>query len=112
MINAISNIDNSLLTSNNSKEPLQKKENIVKVKEYTKDNNDIISEVKDINKKIEIKNIKYEQILSSNNFGYNSESKDFYIKVERGESVNQYPTDEMMKLKVFMKEQLNKAEGK
>ncbi|MDY3204623.1 MAG: hypothetical protein RBR70_06095 [Arcobacter sp.] len=45
---------------------------------------------------------KYEVVLSNTNFGYNDSSKDFYVKVERGNVENQYPTEEMMKMKAYM----------
>ena len=45
---------------------------------------------------------KYEVVLSNTNFGYNDSSKDFYVKVERGTVENQYPTEEMMRVKAYM----------
>lgn len=45
---------------------------------------------------------KYESLISNINFGYNRESKDFYIKVERGNVENQYPTEEMMRVKAYV----------
>ena len=45
---------------------------------------------------------KYEVVLSNTNFGYNDSSKDFYVKVERGSAENQYPTEEMMRVKAYM----------
>ena len=44
---------------------------------------------------------RYESLISNINFGYNRESKDFYIKVERGNVENQYPTEEMMRVKAY-----------
>lgn len=43
-----------------------------------------------------------EFMISNVNFGYNPESKDFYVKVNRSDYMSQYPTDEMMKLKVYL----------
>lgn len=44
----------------------------------------------------------YQEVALTNlNFGYNSSSKDFYVKAVRGESESQFPTDEMMKLKAY-----------
>ena len=44
----------------------------------------------------------YQEVeLTNLNFGYNSSSGDFYVKAIRGEAQNQYPTDEMMKLKAY-----------
>lgn len=43
-----------------------------------------------------------EFIISNVNFGYNEESKDFYVKVNRSDYFAQYPTDEMMRLKAYL----------
>lgn len=44
----------------------------------------------------------YQEVALTNlSFGYNSSSKDFYVKAVRGESESQFPTDEMMKLKAY-----------
>lgn len=45
---------------------------------------------------------KFESVISNTNFGYNTKSKDFFVKVERGNIENQYPTQEMMKVKAYM----------
>jgi uncharacterized FlaG/YvyC family protein len=45
---------------------------------------------------------RYESLISNINFGYNRESKDFYIKVERGNVENQYPTEDMMRVKAYV----------
>lgn len=45
---------------------------------------------------------KYEVVLSNTNFGFNDSSKDFYVKVERGNAENQYPTEEMMRVKAYL----------
>ena len=44
---------------------------------------------------------KYEVVLSNTNFGFNSSSQDFFVRVERGNSENQYPTEDMMKISKF-----------
>lgn len=43
-----------------------------------------------------------EVVLSNQNFGFNDSSSDFFIKVTRGDAINQYPTDDMMKLKAYL----------
>lgn len=44
----------------------------------------------------------YNQVSLTNlSFGFNPESKDFFIKVKRGDFEAQYPTDEMMRLKAL-----------
>ena len=45
--------------------------------------------------------IYHEVSLSNTVFGFNESSKDFYVKVSRGEFENKYPTDQMMKLKAY-----------
>ncbi|WP_198304764.1 hypothetical protein [Arcobacter vandammei] len=45
---------------------------------------------------------KYETLISNINFGYNKESKDFYVKVTRGDVENQYPTEDMMRVKAYL----------
>lgn len=46
--------------------------------------------------------------LTNINFGFNNSSHDFFVKVRQGEMENQYPTDEMMRLKAYLME-TNKA---
>lgn len=42
-----------------------------------------------------------EVVLTNLNFGFNDSSKDFFVKAVRGESQNQFPTDDMMRLKAY-----------
>ena len=44
----------------------------------------------------------YETVLTNTNFGFNDSSKDFFVKAVRGNSENQYPTEDMMKLKTYL----------
>jgi len=46
-----------------------------------------------------------EVVLTNLDFGYNDSSKDFYVKITRGDAEYQYPTDDMMKLKAYYLEQ-------
>lgn len=49
-----------------------------------------------------VKAVPYQEVVLTNlNFGFNNSSKDFYVKAIRGEAENQYPTDEMMRLKAY-----------
>lgn len=67
-------------------------------------------EIKEFNSANKINISNYQEFeLTNLNFGFNSGSKDFFVKVQRGEIENQYPTDEMMKLKEYLMN-LNKAE--
>lgn len=79
-----------------SKENLEQvqQEAIVKAKEA--------SDLKEVKNEKMASSSKYEVVLSNTNFGYNDSSKDFYVKVERGNIENQYPTEEMMKIKAYM----------
>lgn len=45
---------------------------------------------------------KYEVLLTNTNFGFNNTSRDFFVKVKRGDAENQYPTESMMKAKAHM----------
>ena len=49
----------------------------------------------------------FEIMLVSTKFGYNPKSKDFFIKVERNNTIHQYPTDEMMKFKIYQQTLMN-----
>ena len=44
----------------------------------------------------------YETVLTNLNFGFNDASKDFYVKAIRGKAENQYPTEDMMRLKAYL----------
>ena len=90
-------IDNSRL---NNVEKMQKvaevddKNKVIKDDEYkkalgTKDNSD-----------------KNEVILDNVRFGYNKNSKDFFVKVTRGEAEYKYPTEDMMKVKAYILQEL------
>lgn len=50
-----------------------------------------------------------EVILDNIKFGYNRESKDFFVKITRGDIENKYPTEDMMKIKAFLIEELEKS---
>ena len=47
-----------------------------------------------------------EVILDNIKFGYNRESKDFFVKITRGDIENKYPTEDMMKVKAFILQEL------
>lgn len=89
------------------KAPLNNENNINKILSNKNDK----TEESDKNTNVENKNInnyKYQIPLYNQNFGYNSESKDFFIKVQRGVVELQYPTEEMMKMKIHMQEEIKK----
>ncbi|WP_428024113.1 flagellin [Arcobacter sp.] len=45
-----------------------------------------------------------EVVLDNVKFGYNKESKDFFVKVTRGDAEFKYPTEDMMKVKAHLNE--------
>ncbi|RXJ87921.1 flagellin [Arcobacter sp. CECT 8985] len=49
---------------------------------------------------------KQEVILDNVRFGYNRNSKDFFVKVTRGETEYKYPTEDMMRIKAQLLHQL------
>ena len=68
---------------------------------------DILVKEKEVSQVKETKNetnnsSKYEVVLANMNFGFNDSSKDFYVKVARGNAENQYPTEDMMKIKAYL----------
>ena len=86
--------------SNKSSE-ITTEESIQQVKQEAISKDKEVSETKNIEDKVRTPN-KFEVVLSNTNFGYNSSSKDFYVKVERGNIENQYPTQDMMKTKAYL----------
>ncbi len=49
---------------------------------------------------------KNEVILDNVKFGYNKSSKDFFVKITRAEAEYKYPTEDMMKVKAFILQEL------
>jgi len=49
---------------------------------------------------------KNEVILDNVKFGYNKSSKDFFIKITRAEAEYKYPTEDMMKVKAFIMQEI------
>lgn len=60
-----------------------------------------VSEAKGVENNVATTN-KFEVVISNTNFGYNTSSKDFFVKVERGKVENQYPTQDMMRTKAYL----------
>lgn len=50
-----------------------------------------------------------EVILDNVKFGYNKNSKDFSVKVTRGEAEYRYPTEDMMRVKTFLLNEIEKS---
>lgn len=49
-----------------------------------------------------------EVIIDNVQFGYNRLSKDFFVKVTRGDAEYKYPTEDMMRVKAFLLQELEK----
>lgn len=86
--------------SSNETQKVGKKDQLAQIQQEAIDKQKEVSDTKKIES--QNSNSKYEVVLANTNFGYNGNSKDFYVKVARGNSENQYPTEEMMKMKAYM----------
>ena len=98
-IGRIAEIDNSKL---NNLEKMQKISNV-------DEKNKVIQEdeyKKALGKDMPDKN---EVILDNIRFGYNKSSKDFFVKVTRGEAEYKYPTEDMMKVKAYILQELESS---
>ncbi|NQY54509.1 MAG: flagellin [Campylobacteraceae bacterium] len=77
-------------------------ERSTKVKEIDKDTKIIDhEEYKKANKDQEVI-VLNEVVIDNIKFGYNKASKDFFIKVTRGDAEFRYPTEDMMKVKAHL----------
>ena len=45
---------------------------------------------------------RFEYTLANTNFGFNDNSRDFFVRVARGTAENQFPTEDMMRLKSYL----------
>ncbi len=68
--------------------------------------NNEVSKAKEAQKILKIENSTkstfIEYTLTNFNFGFNNNSNDFFVRAIRGEAENQYPTDDMMRLKAYL----------
>ncbi len=53
---------------------------------------------------------KIEVMLDNVKFGFNKDSRDFFVKITKGNSEFKYPTEDMMKVKAFLLQELNEIE--
>lgn len=100
-IGRVAEIDNAKV---NNLEKLQKISNV-------DENKKIVDEEqykKALGSDIESKN---EVILDNVRFGYNRTSKDFFVKVTRGEAEYKYPTEDMMKVKAYILQELESLQN-
>ncbi len=54
---------------------------------------------------------KNEVILDNIKFGYNRTSRDFFVKVTRGNSEYKYPTEDMMRIKAHLLRELEEQQN-
>ena len=80
---------------------IKNKDELKQIKQQIVASEEKVSDVKEIKNQNSTPS-KYEVSLSNMNFGFNDSSKDFFVKVERGNMENQYPTAEMMRIKAYM----------
>jgi uncharacterized FlaG/YvyC family protein len=67
-----------------------------------KDKVDPEEKYKNVQPKLESKS--NEMILDNVKFGYNSDTNDFFVRITKGDTELQYPTEDMMKLKQTLME--------
>ena len=84
-------------TSSQSAE-IKNRQNLESIQEKSKES----SNVSQVQNEKSATSQKYEVLLTNTNFGYNVNSRDFFVKVERGKVENQYPTEQMMKIKAYI----------
>lgn len=78
------------------------KDNLEEIKQSAIDKQKEVSQTEDIKNNTSTASSKYETVLTNLNFGFNDASKDFYVKAIRGKSENQYPTQDMMRIKAYL----------
>ena len=87
-------------------------EKLQKVKEVDNENKIVPDEkYKNASSKGEEEDLN-EVILDNVKFGYNKKSQDFYVKVTRGDAEYKFPTEDMMKMKAFLMESIEKENNK
>ena len=84
----------------NKTSEIGQKDQLKQVQQESIESEKEVSQVKKIEAKIT--SPKYEVTLTNTNFGFNDSSKDFYVKAIRGDVENQYPTEDMMRLKSYL----------
>lgn len=90
------------IQSSNSSSEIKDKDQLKQIQQEAIIKAKEASDVKEVKNEVKAPKEKYEVTLSNTNFGFNDTSKDFYVKVTRGSAENQYPTEDMMRLKAYM----------
>lgn len=88
------------VNSLNESSKLSEKKNLKELNREEFLNADKTSEIAKIKEEVSLP--KFEYTLTNTNFGFNDDSKDFFVKVTRGKAENQYPTEQMMRLKAYI----------
>uniref|UniRef100_UPI004047F5CD flagellin n=1 Tax=Aliarcobacter sp. TaxID=2321116 RepID=UPI004047F5CD len=100
-IGRVAEIDNAKL---NNIEKIQKVSNV--------DENNKVIQDDEYKKALSPESVnKNEVILDNVKFGYNKSSQDFFVKVTRGEAEYKYPTEDMMKVKAFILQELESSQN-
>lgn len=89
---------------NASKESRTVQEHPSLVEVIKREQKEAIDDTKDVSKNSSRFANFNEFALTNFNFGFNNDSHDFFVKAIRGEAENQYPTDDMMRLKAYLQE--------
>ncbi|MDY0053000.1 MAG: hypothetical protein RBR65_10710 [Aliarcobacter sp.] len=90
----------------NESSEIKNKNDLKQIQQEPLQNAKEVPEVKEINTQTSEQS-KYEVTLTNTNFGFNDSSKDFFVKAVRGNAENQYPTQNMMRIKSFLMNQDN-----
>ena len=91
-IGKIANIDNAkenIIEKNQKVQETKTESSIIDKDEYKKSLSEQIAD-------------KNEVILDNITFGYNKNSRDFFVKVTRGDIERKFPTEDMMRLKAYL----------
>ncbi len=93
-ITDIENVQANHIKKLKSVKEVDNKQKIVKNEEYKKTKTpDITTQINEV-------------ILDNIKFGYNKSSQDFFVKVTRGEAEYKYPTEDMMRIKSLLLNEL------
>ncbi len=93
-ITDIENVQANHIEKLKSVKEVDNKQKIVKNEEYKKTKTpDITTQINEV-------------ILDNIKFGYNKSSQDFFVKVTRGEAEYKYPTEDMMRIKSLLLNEL------
>ncbi len=90
------------IQSSNSSSEIKNKDQLKQIQQEAIVKAKETSDIKEVRNDFQTPIGKYEVTLANTNFGFNDTSRDFYVKVTRGNAENQYPTEDMMRLKAYI----------